>query len=87
MARPKPIPWQPRGLDETSAATYCGVSPAVFRQLVDAGTFPKPYLTVGRSRIYDIRALDAAIDRLSFPGSRLAADIRSLDMELNRYEA
>ena len=87
MARPKPPPIAPRGIDEPTAAEYAGVRPADFRTLVAAGTFPGPYLTFGRQRIYDLRALDAAIDRISFKSSRLAADIHALDLELGCDEA
>lgn len=46
------------------AAAYVGLSANTFMQEVRAGTFPGPFpLTETRRRLWDVRALDAAIDR------------------------
>lgn len=56
----------PRLLSREEAAAYVGLSPTTFDLEVAAGTFPGPFpLTSARRRLWDIRALDAAIDRKS----------------------
>jgi predicted DNA-binding transcriptional regulator AlpA len=53
-----------RLLDRDAAAAYVGLSPNAFDQEVKAGTFPAPFpLTRIRRRLWDVRALDAALDR------------------------
>jgi predicted DNA-binding transcriptional regulator AlpA len=53
-----------RLLDRETAAAYVGLSPNAFDQEVRAGTFPAPFpLTRIRRRLWDVRALDAALDR------------------------
>ncbi len=54
----------PRGLSLDEAAHYWGLSPNSFKVEVKAGRAPKP-LHFGRRRIWDKRALDQALDRLS----------------------
>lgn len=54
----------PRLLDIEAAAAYVGLSTNAFESEVRAGTFPQPYpLTRTRRRLWDIRALDAVMDR------------------------
>lgn len=54
----------PRLLSQEEAAAYVGLSPNAFWQEVEAGTFPHPFpLTKTRRRLWDVRALDAALDR------------------------
>lgn len=56
----------PRNLDVEAAAIYCGLGRGAFLAHVEAGTFPRPLpLPACTRQIWDIRALDAAIDRLS----------------------
>jgi predicted DNA-binding transcriptional regulator AlpA len=54
----------PRLLDREDAANYVGLSPNAFDQEVRAGTFPAPFpLTKIRRRLWDVKALDDALDR------------------------
>ena len=39
---PADLPGWPRGLSETLAAAYCGISPATLRRLAAEGDAPKP---------------------------------------------
>jgi predicted DNA-binding transcriptional regulator AlpA len=55
-----------RGLNREEAARYVGVGTTKFDEMVDRGEMPKP-IHVGGRRIWDIRALDAAFDRLAEP--------------------
>jgi predicted DNA-binding transcriptional regulator AlpA len=58
-------PPQPRrGLSRVEAATYIGISPSKFDDLVEDGRMPKPVPIDGR-RVWDIRHLDLAFDALS----------------------
>jgi hypothetical protein len=54
----------PRLLDLEVAAAYVGLSAAAFRAAVSAGRYP-PAIEVGRRKHWDLRALDAALDRHS----------------------
>jgi predicted DNA-binding transcriptional regulator AlpA len=55
---------EPRLLSRDAAAEYCGLSPNAFEQEVAAGTFPEPFkLAKVRRQLWDMRALDAAIDK------------------------
>lgn len=55
----------PRLLPRDKAAAYVGLSPNTFDRQVAAGTFPAPFPLTGlRRRLWDVRALDAAIDRV-----------------------
>lgn len=53
-----------RCLSREEAAAYVGLSPSAFSDRVQAETFPKP-LKLGRRSVWDRRALDLALDRLS----------------------
>lgn len=65
-----------RLVDRESAAAYVGLSPNTFDQEVRAGTFPGPFpLTKTRRRLWDVRALDAALDRAM--GIKTGADDRA----------
>ncbi len=63
-ALPPSLP--PRGLCRAAAASYVGVSPAKFDQLVSDGRMPAPRL-IDRHKVWDKRELDAAFDAL--PGA------------------
>jgi hypothetical protein len=52
----------PRLVSKAEASRYCGVTPATYTKWVLAGTLPPPLSVTGK---YDMRALDAALDRLS----------------------
>jgi predicted DNA-binding transcriptional regulator AlpA len=54
----------PRGLNRDQAAQYVGLSVTTFNRLVDEGVLPLP-LHFGRRRVWDRRALDLVLDRLS----------------------
>lgn len=55
---------QPRLVSREDAAAYVGLSPTAFDAEVAAGTFPGPFpLNKIRRRLWDVRALDAAMNR------------------------
>lgn len=54
----------PRGLSRAAAAQYVGVSPSKFDELVANGQMPRPF-SIGARRLWDLRALDLAIDALA----------------------
>jgi excisionase family DNA binding protein len=53
----------PRGLSRTEAASYIGVSPSYFDQMVKDGRMPQP-IRVGSRVLWDRRELDEAFDAL-----------------------
>ncbi len=53
----------PRGVSREEAAAYIGISPTKFDELVESGSMPPPK-HIGTRRIWDVRALDSAFDRL-----------------------
>jgi hypothetical protein len=50
-----------RGLSRQESARYVGVSVTLFDELVAEGVMPEPF-TIRSRKLWDIRALDAAID-------------------------
>jgi predicted DNA-binding transcriptional regulator AlpA len=73
--RPSALPANlpPRLLSLDQAAEYCGLGVTSFLLEVSAGTYPGPVqLTKTRRRVWDIRALDAAIDRAT--GAKAGSD-------------
>ena len=62
-----------RALRRADAALYAGVSPTKFDALVADGRLPKA-VRVDGCLLWDIRALDAALDRLLGTGPTVAAD-------------
>jgi predicted DNA-binding transcriptional regulator AlpA len=52
-----------RGLRRPEAATYIGISPSLFDQLVEEGTMPKPF-KIRSCTMWDVRDLDEAFDDL-----------------------
>lgn len=52
-----------RGLSRVEAAQYVGVSPSLFDEMVIDKRMP-PALAINARRVWDIRALDAAFDRI-----------------------
>ena len=58
---PLPDNLPPRLLSRCQSAAYNGISPTKFDQLVGDGRMPQPLRIDGR-RVWDIRALDRAID-------------------------
>ncbi|HUL06291.1 MAG TPA: hypothetical protein VLV76_08160 [Candidatus Acidoferrum sp.] len=70
----KSLALQPRLMSRDDAASYCGLSPNAFDAEVEAGTFPPPFkLARIRRLLWDVRALDAAMDRA------LIAEVRADD--------
>ena len=56
----------PRWLSVDAAAAYVGLSQRTFEAEVAFGTFPQPFkLGRTRRRLWDVRALDATMDRAS----------------------
>jgi predicted DNA-binding transcriptional regulator AlpA len=55
-------PINPRLLNKKEAAAYCGVSTGTFGKWVKAGIMPSQ---VSITRMWDRRAIDAALDALS----------------------
>ena len=53
-----------RCLSRQEAARYVGISVTLFDELVDERAMPKPFEIRSR-KLWDIRALDAAIDALA----------------------
>ncbi len=64
----------PRLLTREQAAAYVSVSPNTFDEMVKAGRMPRPRLLSRRRRAWDVRALDAAIDRLPVEGQDAQID-------------
>jgi predicted DNA-binding transcriptional regulator AlpA len=58
-----PLSLPPRGLSREIAATYIGVSPTKFDELVQKGKMPPPK-RIDRRKLWDKRAIDAAFDQL-----------------------
>jgi hypothetical protein len=56
----------PRLATEKEAAAALGVELAIFKGWVECGRLPKPLPDCGK---YDLKAIDAAIDRMSGLGS------------------
>jgi predicted DNA-binding transcriptional regulator AlpA len=72
MTRHSALPFgtMPRLLSIEQAAEYCGLGVTSFLNEVAAGTYPGPVeLTKTRRKVWDVRALDAAIDRVTGAGS------------------
>ena len=65
---PLPTVWlvrAPAGLSRCEAAAYVGVSPVAFDALVASGLMPPPLPLGIRRKIWNIRALDLALDKLA----------------------
>ena len=58
----------PRLVSREAAAAYVCVSPNTFDEMVRQGRMPRPRLLGGKRRAWDVRALDAAVDRLPIDG-------------------
>lgn len=76
MARQSALPTTlaPRLIGRDAAAEYISVSPTTFDLMMKDGRMPRPKLLRGRRRAWDVRALDAAIDRLPVDGDDVQAD-------------
>jgi predicted DNA-binding transcriptional regulator AlpA len=58
---------EPRGLSRIKAATYVGVSPSLFDQMVNDGRMPKPKRINSRT-VWDRKRLDEAFEALPDDG-------------------
>ena len=58
---------EPRGLSRIKAATYVGVSPSLFDQMVKDGRMPKPKRINSRT-VWDRKRLDEAFEALPDDG-------------------
>ena len=67
MAHQKALPptLAPRLIGRAAAAAYINVSPTTFDEMVKDGRMPRPKRLGGRRKAWDVRTLDAAVDRLS----------------------
>ena len=61
-ALPNNLP--PRLLSREQAAAYLNLSPNSFDGLVSEGDMPKPMRLTNKRKLWDLHALDAAIDRI-----------------------
>jgi excisionase family DNA binding protein len=64
----------PRLVSRQAAAAYVCVSPNTFDEMIEDGRMPRPKMLGGKRRAWDIRELDAAIDRLPAQGDDAEAD-------------
>jgi excisionase family DNA binding protein len=64
----------PRLLTREQAAAYLSVSPNTFDEMVKGGRMPRPKVLGNRRRAWDVRALNAAIDRLPVDGDDAQID-------------
>jgi len=66
MTSPRPLPSNipPRGLTRDQAAEFVGLSAGSFVEQVKAGILPPP-ISFGRRKVWDVQALNSALDRLS----------------------
>lgn len=64
------LPGWPRALSLHQAAAYVGLSPNTFNTQVIAGVYPKA-VTFGRRKVWDRKALDQALDKMSGLGAEL----------------
>ncbi|WP_051332551.1 helix-turn-helix transcriptional regulator [Cucumibacter marinus] len=62
-----------RVLNRKEAASYVGVSPGHFSQLVNRGKLPSPIDDYGRVRRWDKHAIDQSLNQSSGLSSRTAA--------------
>jgi len=69
-----PLTLAARLIGREAAAAYLSVSPNTFDAMVKDGRMPRPKLLGGSRRAWDVRALDAAIDRLPIDGNDARID-------------
>jgi excisionase family DNA binding protein len=83
MARQTALPptLPPRLIGREAAAAYVSVSPNTFDEMVKNGRMPHPKLLGCRRRAWDVRDLDAAIDRLPIDGHDTHSDKTWVDVD------
>ena len=59
------LPVPRRGLSHEEAAAYCGLSVGAFDLQVRAGLFPPSLPFAGRRKVWDLHAIDRALDAMS----------------------
>jgi hypothetical protein len=59
----------PRLLAREPSAAYVCTSPNTFDVLVEKGVMPKPRILSAGRKAWDVRDLDAAVDRLPYDGA------------------
>lgn len=75
--RPKALPLPSRRmLNRAEAAAYSGVSPSTFDRMIADRLIPGPIRVYGRV-LWDVRALDSAIDAL--PGNDWGDEVNDWD--------
>jgi predicted DNA-binding transcriptional regulator AlpA len=74
---------QRRGYSRKEAASYLGVSPTTFDKLVTNGIVPQAIKLLGRN-VWDIRALNHALDAATGTANVVRADVHDLDEILDR---
>lgn len=81
MARQTALPptLAPRLVGREAAAAYISVSPTTFDEMVEDGRMPLPRKLGGRRRAWDVRELDAAVDRLPIAGEDSDATWEDID--------
>jgi predicted DNA-binding transcriptional regulator AlpA len=81
MARQSALPptLPPRLVGRDAAAAYLSISPTTFDLLVEEGALPRAKRIGGRRKAWDVKALDAAVDRLPDDGEQARADDHSWD--------
>lgn len=70
---PLPPSLPPRGIRREAAAAYVGVSPRKFDEMVQDGRMP-PAKKIDGARVWDIRRLDLAFDKLPDNGPSADAE-------------
>jgi predicted DNA-binding transcriptional regulator AlpA len=81
-ASPPTLP--PRLIDRDAAAAYVGVSPNTFDKMIADGLMPNPRRLTERRLAWDVRQLNAAIDRLPVDGD---ADTDATDQTWDDIDA
>jgi len=60
---------KPRLINALEAALYLGVCENTFRAYVRLGKLPRP-IRLGKRRVYDLKKIDLALDKLSGIGTK-----------------
>lgn len=81
MARQTALPptLAPRLIGREAAAAYVSVSPTKFDEMIKDGRMPPARMLGGRRRAWDVRELDAAVDRLPIAGEDSDATWEDVD--------
>ena len=77
----------PRLIKREDAAAYVSVSPNMFDEMVKDGRMPPAKRLGGRRLAWDVRALDAAVDRLPVEGATPDVDETWSDVDATQASA